>query len=221
MIKAVVFDLDDTLFPEREYVRSGFNAVSELLEKKYGISNAYEELHALFDESAKGVFDRFAARHSDKLTAEAASELVDCYRNHTPKLTLSDEVKSTLVSLREKGYKLGIITDGRPNGQRKKIDALGLNNLVDKIIITDELGERFRKPNPKAFELMAAYFGISLNEMLYLGDNPQKDFVIGKRGVTTVRLLNDGVYAECDYAEGVKESMAISKFVDLADAITG
>lgn len=69
------------------------------------------------------------------------------YRNQFPKINLYDGVDKIIKNLKRKGIKVGIITDGRPESQRNKIKALGLEELVDDIIITDELGGiQFRKP---------------------------------------------------------------------------
>lgn len=220
MIKAVVFDLDDTLFPEYDYVKSGYKAVAKEILKVYGIDNADAQLWALFTEDANNVFNRFLSANGLNDTAEAVNALAEVYRTHTPEISLSDEVKDTLTALKKAGYKLGIITDGRPNGQRAKIAALGVESYTDMIIVTDELGgKEFRKPNPKAFELMAEHFGISLEEMMYVGDNPQKDFVIGKYGVTTVRYCGNGMYADCDYADGIKEHKRINTMSELIGCI--
>ena len=77
--------------------------------------------------------------------------------------------------------KLGLITDGRVEGQKAKIAALGIDKLFDKIIITDELGGvEFRKPNAKAFELMKEYFSSDYKKMCYIGDNLLKDNLASK-----------------------------------------
>ncbi|WP_318753436.1 HAD-IA family hydrolase [Globicatella sp. PHS-GS-PNBC-21-1553] len=57
---------------------------------------------------------------------------------------------------------------------------LNLEKYFDKIIVTDELGRAYWKPHPKSFEIMKAHFGVNYNEMVYVGDNPQKDFFIKK-----------------------------------------
>ena len=220
MIKAVVFDLDDTLFPEYDYVKSGYNAVAKKIEKKYGISGAADELLALFDKDRSEVFNRYLGAHGLPVTDDSVGELVKVYRTHMPDIKLSEEVQKTLAALREKGYKLGIITDGRPDGQRAKISALGLEGKVDKIIITDELGgKEYRKPNPKAFELMAGDLGLALDEMMYVGDNPNKDFVIGKYGVTTVKYNGGGLYVDGEYPDGIKEHKSINTMSELIDCV--
>lgn len=209
MIKAVVFDLDDTLYPEIEYVQSGFEAVGEEVLQKFGIENAAAELYGLFLEDKSNVFDRYADLHG--LGKQAAVVLIDKYRSHKPNIQLRPEARETLVSLKERGYKLGIITDGRPDGQRNKIHALGLDDLTDKIIITDELGgTEFRKPNLKAFGIMFDCFRARPNETVYVGDNPRKDFVVGEIGVHTVRLLSKGLYNNDCYLRGVEPEYLIN-----------
>lgn len=223
MIKAAVFDLDDTLFPEREYVRSGYDAVGDYISREYGIKNAAAELYALFEERPEKVFDRWLIKRGLPVTNDSVASLVETYREHTPKLTLSEETENALESLRKRGIKLGIITDGRPSGQRKKIRALGLNELVDEIIITDELGgEEYRKPDPRAFEMMADRLGVRLEEMLYVGDNPKKDFAIKKRlPIKTARLMRDGIYSACEYADGIREDHAILSLSELNNITAG
>lgn len=214
MIKAVVFDLDDTLYPEMDYVKSGFAAVAQFAKSEFGLENAERRLIDLFAESSNKVIDRFASECG--LNGNDAAQMVEAYRNHKPNIVLLKETKETLLRLRENGYKLGIITDGRPMGQRNKIRALGLESMVDKIIITDELGGvEFRKPNPKAFELMCAEFGTKPEEMLYVGDNPQKDFAIGKSGVKTIKLLNGGLYEGNYYLHEIEPNYIISDLSEI------
>ncbi|MDE6401516.1 MAG: HAD-IA family hydrolase, partial [Clostridiales bacterium] len=199
-IKAVVFDLDDTLFSEVDYVKSGFKAVAEYVEGRFGLKNVFAELVELFERDRSGVFDRFVAAHG--LDGAVAGSFTELYREHFPNIVLSDEVKQTLAKLRADGFKLGIVTDGRPTGQRNKIAALGLDALVDRIIVTDELGgAEFRKPNPKAFELMCDEFGIDAEQMLYVGDNPQKDFAVKKYlPIKTARVsTHGGLYENGEY----------------------
>ena len=83
-----------------------------------------------------------------------------------------------LLKLREEGIKVGIITDGRPEGQRNKLAVLGLPELVDDVIITDELGGvQFRKPNDISFRIMQNRWGIPFEQIVYVGDNISKDFI--------------------------------------------
>lgn len=207
MIKAIVFDLDDTLFPEIEYVKSGFRAIA----KEFG-DDFYEKLWNLFCEDRKDVYQRAGFPEAQ------CKRCIEIYRNHFPDIRLDKETEETLVSLKEKGYKLGIITDGRPEGQRNKIKALGLDNIMDYIIVTDEFGgETFRKPHPKSFELMREKLGVEFDEMMYIGDNPKKDFYIGSiYPIITIRIMNNGLHSANAYYEDVKENVTISNIIEIS-----
>ena len=115
-LRAVIFDLDDTLYSEKEYVRSGFAAVAEILPT---INGAEQKLWLLL-ESGKPAID-YLLRSEGIYSDELKEECLNAYRTHTPDIHLYDGVRNMLVRLRQKGYMLGIITDGRPDGQRAKI----------------------------------------------------------------------------------------------------
>lgn len=157
-LKVVVFDLDDTLFNEVDYVKSGFKQVAA---NYPNIDNMYEKLYDAFLNGEKAI-DYVLEKEGMQ---EEKENCLAIYRNQIPTISLSDEALSLLTYLEDK--KLGIITDGRPEGQRAKIEALGLTKYFEKIIITDELGgKEFRKPNEKAFVLMKEYFGCNYDEMV-------------------------------------------------------
>ena len=167
MIKAVIFDLDDTLYFEIEYVKSGFSAVAAA----FNYESLFYKLWSLFEVSKKDVYQRAGMNRSD------CEKSINVYRTHIPDISLSDSVFEVLDTLKKRGYVLGIITDGRPEGQHNKIKSLGLEKIVSHIIVTDELGGvEYRKPNPKAFEIMREKCGLEYSEMIYVGDNAHKDF---------------------------------------------
>lgn len=215
-IKAIVFDLDDTLYPEIDYVKSGFFAVAKLIEKLYGLKNAEKELLANIDKWKQGIFDWYLKQHDIKRTEQNVGELVDTYRYHKPNIKLREEVVGTLKDLKNAGYKLGIITDGRPNQQRLKIAALGLDKLVDNIIITDELGGiEYRKPNPLSFKKMCKALNVSPEEMVYVGDNPRKDFAVKKFLPIKTVSLNNGLYQQENYLNDICPDAHIDSLANL------
>lgn len=163
----VIFDLDDTLYPERDYIDSGFRAISKLLGQ-----DCTERLWQLFEAGLPAI-DCLAV----ELHIEARrSELLECYRTNIPELRLYPEVLPLLQKLRADGRHIGIITDGRPEGQRNKLKALGLYELVDDVIITDELGgPQFRKPCDIAFRILQTRWRMDMAEMVYIGDRYSKD----------------------------------------------
>ena len=191
MPRAVVFDLDDTLFAERQYAESGFRQVGRWLADHHGLATATEELLAdLRRGKRKGAFDRLLARHG--LPAARVSDLVALYRSHTPSIELRRGMRELLVGLRLT-RPVGLLTDGPLESQRRKIEALHLEPLLDAVVINDERGQEHWKPNPSGFELierlLSGLTGRPATAFCYVGDNPLKDFVAARGlGWVTVEL---------------------------------
>lgn len=188
-VKGIIFDLDDTLYGEKDYVRSGYKAVSEYL------GGSYEDKLWKFFESGKAAIDELL-KELDR--EDEKEKVLDVYRSHKPSIHLYYGVEEMLNELRNAGYKIGIITDGRPEGQRNKADALGLWKLVDDVIITDDLGgTQFRKPCDIAFRIMLTRWRMNPADVMYVGDNPEKDFQAPQQlGMRHVWFKNsDGLYS--------------------------
>lgn len=119
--KGVIFDLDDTLYSEKEYVKSGFKAVSKYLGGKYEdqLWNYFEEGKSAIDELLRTI------NREDEKDAVLA-----VYRSNKPDIHLYDGVTKIIKELKDKDIKIGIITDGRPEGQKNKIEALGLEKKL-------------------------------------------------------------------------------------------
>ena len=144
----------------------------------------------VFEKGGRAIDDVLASHGM----LDKKDEALHIYRFQKPDINLYRGVAEMLKRVR-KIKKLGIITDGRPEGQRAKIDALGLE--ADEIIITDELGGvNFRKPNKKAFEIMQKRLGVAFGRMVYVGDNIKKDFQAPKTlGMKTIYFKNtDSIY---------------------------
>lgn len=191
-LKAVIFDLDDTLYSEKEYVKSGYAAVAQVLPN---VENAEAKLWKAFEEKKSAIDDLLCSENI--YSEELKRKCLEVYRLHQPSIHLYDEAAEMLTQLRREGFLIGIITDGRPEGQRAKIKALGLTELVDRIIITDELGGiEYRKPNEKAFVIMKDQLIVEYGEMCYVGDNINKDFIAPEKlGMKTFFINNiNGIY---------------------------
>jgi HAD superfamily hydrolase (TIGR01549 family) len=195
-IKGVIFDLDDTLYSEKEYVKSGYKAVSNYL------GGEYEDKLWDFFEAGKPAIDELLkelGRENEK------AEVLKVYRSHKPDIHLYPGVVEMIEELKAKRIKVGIITDGRPEGQRNKLEALGLD--VDDVIVTDELGGiQFRKPCDIAFRIMMARWRLNPADIVYVGDNPAKDFQAPQQlGMKSLWFKNaDGVYST-DEESGIKD----------------
>lgn len=191
-LQAIIFDMDDTLYGEKEYVRSGYEEIARLLP---GVQNVKDRLWQLFEEKKPAIDELLRQEGLD--TEELKQQCLRAYRYQTPRIHLYEGVEELLKELKSRGFLLGMITDGRPEGQRAKIKALGLEKLVDEIIVTDEFGgPEFRKPNPVAFETMKERLGVDYSEMCYVGDNIKKDFIAPQKlGMKSIWFQNkDGLY---------------------------
>jgi putative hydrolase of the HAD superfamily len=197
-LEAVVFDLDDTLFAERQYVLSGFRAVANWLEERHGIEGApaFSELRALFEGGVRlTTFDEWLDGRGLGHAVETR-ELVEVYRNHVPAISPAPGVERVLERLGGR-YRLGLVSDGYAQVQRAKFEALRLTGHFEAVVFSDELGRAYWKPSPRPFEVVTELLGLAAANCVYVADNPTKDF-IGARsiGMKTVRLRRpEGVYA--------------------------
>ena len=211
-IKGVIFDLDDTLYSEKQYVRSGFRAIAKWLE----CDEAEEKLWKYFLDGRNAIDELL----SELGQQEHKEQCLHVYREHMPEITLYQEVEDLIRRLQDEGIYVGIITDGRVEGQRNKLVALGLDKTITDVIITDELGGvRFRKPNDIAFRIMQCRWGIPFEEMMYVGDNLNKDFQAPRQlGMRSLYFENkDGLYYS-DKASGDYE-MKIDNIADACQKI--
>jgi putative hydrolase of the HAD superfamily len=184
----ILFDLDDTLYSEKDYVRSGYKKIAE----HFQIPDLANEMWKVFENGGKAIDEAL-----EKVNlSEYKKEALRIYREQEPDIQIYDGV-AEMMSRLSTTKKVGIITDGRPEGQRAKIKALKLQ--VDKIIITDELGGvEFRKPNETAFRMMQEYFKEPFEKIVYVGDNPKKDFIAPEKlGMKSIYFKNgDGLYSK-------------------------
>ncbi len=175
MIEAVVFDLDDTLYLESDFVASGYRAVARHLVRQYGcrFREVYFTMMSVFAcHGRKAVFPTIVRRFlKDEVPL---MELVEVYRGHTPRISLFEGYDKILRDLRP-SFRLGIITDGLPEVQRRKIAALGLDAMVDRVICTWDYGVDKQKPDPLGFSLMMGDLRTDPSSGLYIGDSLEKD----------------------------------------------
>lgn len=189
-VQCAVFDLDDTLFLERDYVRSGFTAVGNWARENLGLEGLTAQALSLFEQGSRcTIFDAALAKLGYPATPELIQKMVTIYRGHEPSIALLPDARRCLERLRAGGIRLGLITDGCLESQQNKISALGLRPIMHLVICTAALGgPQFSKPHPLAFELMEREWQRPGPHFLYVGDNPAKDFTApSQRGWHTVR----------------------------------
>ena len=218
-MKAVIFDLDDTLILERDFVFSGYRAVAKYLEAGRGLSaeRIYGILKEEFESSAQNVFNRMYDRLGIGYGEEDIKSLVRVYREHEPDISLCGDVLPALEELGGSGCRLGVLTDGYLVTQKNKAKALELDKYFEAIVYTDELGREYWKPSIRGFELLSDKLGIPLSSFVYVGDNPKKDFEIMKNSpIKTVRIVREGgVYSEAPYGGECRENKRIGSLKEL------
>ena len=190
--KTVVLDLDDTLYLERDFARSGYAAVgrslSHLLDSERFATVCYE----LLAIGHRGdIFDRaldycgIAAEHRD------IPELVRIYREHEPDIALCKDVPGFLD--RFAGKRLALISDGPAEMQERKLRALGLADRFDHCILTGKWKGEYGKPHPRAFVEIQQSSGHASEEHVYIADNATKDFLApNSMGWLTIQLFRPG-----------------------------
>jgi carbamoyl-phosphate synthase large subunit len=189
--RVVLFDLDNTLYPEEQFVVGGFRAVANCLA---GHTNLAAETlqkkmwHILHSKGRGRVFDTILA----ELGLDARvwlRTLLLVYRSHQAKLSLFPGVAAALAALKDRGLRLGLVTDGTASVQRRKIAALDLERHLDVIVCTDELGAGCAKPSTVPFEAAMMLLGVAANETVYLADDISKDFAGPNRlGMKSVQV---------------------------------
>jgi putative hydrolase of the HAD superfamily len=190
----IVFDLDDTLYLERDYVESGLHAVGRWMERQLGVACAGRAMVNDFRAGARGhLFDAALASAGVSDADGLIPRMVQVYRQHRPCIALAEDAVRFL-SQRPARTGFAIITDGYLDAQRRKIRALGLHRLgVEIAICTDRWGRQSWKPACRAFEHVQSFFSLPANAFVYVADNPEKDFVAPRRlGWQTVQINRPG-----------------------------
>ncbi|HOJ56473.1 MAG TPA: HAD family hydrolase [Phycisphaerae bacterium] len=217
-VRAIVFDLDDTLYPEQAYVFSGFDAVGEWLRARVAcpIDPAARMRELFLAGERRHVFDRLLAELRHPASEQLISEMVRCYRTHVPHITLHEDARVALEAWRGR-WRLGLLSDGPLVMQEKKVEALGIRPLLDEIILTDQWGPEYWKPHPRGFEVMENRLKTHGAAVVYIADNCSKDFVGPRRlGWRTVWVRRPGgVYCDVPPPVGGEPEMQIASLVEL------
>lgn len=208
------FDLDDTLYDEGTYVRSGFRAVSTFLEDGFGISGeeCLGQMVEVVESEGRGrVFDEVLERQG--LRQEGLVErCVEVYRGHWPTISPAPGAIETLE--RCGTVPLYLVTDGDPEVQATKVRALGLEERFRRVHRTWSYGLDHAKPSTRCFQMICDEEGRGMADLCYVGDDPTKDFVgLNAVGAVTVRVLT-GRHSEVEAAAGHEAAIRIPSIAE-------
>lgn len=219
-MQGVVFDMDDTLYLERDFVASGFRAVSVAVERDLGFPIA-DDLIARFEAGERGdLFTPTLTARLGSIDEDYVKSLVSVYRGHTPNFRPLPGIFELLTALKHR-CRLALISDGVLSVQQNKLDVLGLHCFFAPVIFTDLWGREFWKPHPRGFLDCAQTLAIETRSMLYIADNPAKDFIGARRvGMATVRLrLKDGLHYTAEPDFGAEPDLEVHSVAELAQAL--
>lgn len=178
----VVFDLDDTLYNELDYLRSAYSEIAQkLLPDNW--KDLFSRMFSLY-RCKENVFRVLAEDHD--ITIDG---LLLMYRNHNPRIKPFEGVIELMAEIKKNEGKIAIVTDGRTSTQNKKIDALGIRKFIDEIVISEEIGTE--KPSAQNFlAIEKAFSGCSY---VYIADNRKKDFITPNTlGWNSICLIDNG-----------------------------
>jgi putative hydrolase of the HAD superfamily len=190
-MKAVIFDLDNTIYDYRDYFYQAFLKLSEYFHNKYCIPKDK------FIEISVKILNRKKSRYP-KLFNEILKSLnipesevkfcVMVFNEGSFPITPYQGVYELLDYLKNKGYFLGIITDGNYERQKKKIKSLKIEHYFDVIVYTGLL--KSPKPSSLPYQYIIDKFNIDPKLSYYVGDDPDIDFEGAKSvGLNTIRIL--------------------------------
>ena len=135
---AVIFDLDDTLYKEIDFLKSAFSSIANSISLEVSVdkNTILKKMVDLYNLN-QNAFEGILRIYKSSFTIE---DLLVLYKSHKPNIQLSSEVIEVLDLLKKKKTPLGLLTDGRSVQQRNKIEALKLEEYFSEIIISEEFG---------------------------------------------------------------------------------
>ncbi len=220
MLKAVVFDLDHTLYDRYETLR----VIVPLFREKFKINDNITDQY--FWERIVWADKHFVHRGWGEIYGHLCEKdifkeiptydeyqdfLLSCFKKIAVPFDFSIP---TLKKIREMGYKTGLITNGNPKVQTCKIDMLKLEPFFDEIIISGACP--YDKPQPEIFKLMAEKLGIETSEMMYVGDHPHFD-IEGSRsaGCIPVWVKTTGTWIFPEYKKPEIQVDTVEELVEI------
>ena len=217
----VVFDLDDTLYLEREYVRSGFEAVGDWAGRNLGISDFGDRAWRLFEGGCRReVFDVLLKESGWDPSPPLIEEVVAVYRTHSPRISALPDAIDCLSFFQGTAV-LALISDGSPTSQQLKVRALKLERFFELVVLTGVWGQTFSKPHLRAFQLVQARLKPSDGRFIYVADNPEKDFIApAALGWETVRVRRPGgLHAQTEARPGAEPDIEMDDLSELRDFV--
>jgi putative hydrolase of the HAD superfamily len=211
-IKAIVFDIDNTLFPSNDFAElARRNAITAMIEAGMDVdeNTAYKKLHHVIDRYGPNYPKHFNALlkelglpYDPKIVAAG----IVAYHQAKTSIFHYPDVPKTLLSLRERGYKLCVASEGRALKQWDKLIRLGLHNIFHEVFVTPKKTEQFYASIPEKLNLKP-------QEIMMVGDRLDKDIFPAKSiGIVTVLISRNHGGEGADYS--IKNFAELLKIIE-------
>jgi putative hydrolase of the HAD superfamily len=204
-VKAVIFDLDDTLYDRNA---AQIQIVKVMIQQLPHVFHSHEteRVVAAFLESDRlAVVDFNAGIPSEGLrekrsrsflrllgiNEDYADTVTENYLRNYQKINIPITGAVQLVKELSAGFRLGVITNGLPDVQYQKIEAIGLRDVFSCIVLSEEIG--IRKPDPRIFHHAANALQIQPVNCLYVGDSYRNDVIGAKSAGMRACWYNPGL----------------------------
>ena len=166
----IVFDLDDTLYKEIDFVKSAYIYINNFINNRYKI-DLYSEIESCLKNEIS--FYDCIQTNSPEIKGFTLQKYLELYRFHHPSISFSVEVSEFINKIMESNIEFSVITDGRSISQRNKIESLGISQIIKNIIISEETG--YEKPHLNNFKILDQMYPDKT--FVYIADNTSKDFL--------------------------------------------
>jgi putative hydrolase of the HAD superfamily len=221
-LRAVVFDLDNVLYDERDYIYAAFRSIALFLSERCRFSDdeIYSKLVCDF-ENKGSMYPRLFNDAVEDLGPDQnlVPEILRLYATVDSKLELFPETTNTLLTLRRLGLKLALVTNGGVQIQRNKVRLLGVEESFDAIVFARETETGKEKPDPEAYRVALQKLGVGAEEAVCVGDNPHTDFWGAKQlGMLTVRVLC-GEFKDVHLSDEYEAEIALHNIAELLDVV--
>jgi putative hydrolase of the HAD superfamily len=219
---AVIFDLDNVLYNERDYIFAAFRSIASFLSERcrYSPVEVYSKLVCDFEKKSS-LYPRLfndVLNHLS-LNQDLVPEILRLYATVDAKIELFPAASSMLLGLRCLGLKLALVTNGNVRIQSNKIRLLGVKRFFDVAVFARETPSSKEKPNPDAYIVALQKLGVRAEETVCIGDNPYTDFWGAKQiGIRTVRLLC-GEFKDVHLNEAYEAEIVLDKLGEFPGVI--
>ncbi|MCW4048012.1 MAG: HAD-IA family hydrolase [Candidatus Bathyarchaeota archaeon] len=221
-VRAVIFDLDNVLYDEQEYIKAAYRNVAIFLSERccFREEQIYQKLLDDFQKKTSLYPHLFDDLLTDLgLDKQLISDVLKIFSNATVNLELYPGAENLLNELKQQKIRLGLVTNGNVETQRNKVRLLGIEKYFDTILYARELGRENEKPDPEVYRIALQALKANPEEAICVGDNPHTDFIGAKKiGIRTVRLLR-GEFKNVRLSAEYEADLEVRNFGELSKII--